>query len=145
MKTNNDFTTTDGSLICSAFQLLELLTVVPIWVTMNCAPPPPLLDIHTFKDVLLFIVFGFQTTRILRAFRLGQQLDAIEDTVYRCIANFVLTIGIMMLFSKSPLSNFHQKIQQIILFLPDQMLRSCNIWRKMVNTTTFMSGHTIYG
>jgi hypothetical protein len=54
--------------VTSFYSMVDLLTVVPVWVTYN-RTCPVLEDIGTFREAVLYAVFALTTTRILRALR----------------------------------------------------------------------------
>ena len=84
---------------CSFFSMVDLLTVIPIWVTYQ-KKCPDIDNITSFGDGILYIMFGLTTTRILRALRIWKKLTTIEDAVDRCLGQIGLSIGVMILFSK---------------------------------------------
>ena len=79
--------------------MVDLLTVIPVWVTYG-QTLPVLEEIDSFRDGLLYFIFGLTTTRVLRALRIRRRLLTIEDAVDRCLGEISLTIVIMILFSK---------------------------------------------
>jgi hypothetical protein len=80
--------------------MVDLLTVIPIWVFYFDSEIPSYLSINTFKRFLLYAMHALNTTRILRALRVRKKLLLIEDVVDRCLADMALIISIMILFSK---------------------------------------------
>jgi hypothetical protein len=80
--------------------MVDLLTVIPIWVFYFDSEIPSYLSINTFKRFLLYAMHALNTTRILRALRVRKKLLLIEDVVDRCLADMALIITIMILFSK---------------------------------------------
>lgn len=78
--------------------MVDLLTVIPIWITYGRACPI-VEEIASFKDAILYFLFGLSTTRVLRALRIRKKLMAIEDDVDRCFGEICLTISVMILFS----------------------------------------------
>ena len=77
--------------------MVDLFTVIPIWVTagQTC---PTYNDISSFGDGVLYLMFLLNTTQILRALRIRRKLVTIEDPVDRCIGEICLTITITILF-----------------------------------------------
>lgn len=78
--------------------MVDLFTVIPIWVTFNKSAPR-FSDIHDFNMAIVYILFGLSTTRILRALRIHKKLILMEDEVRRRLGEMVLTITVMILFS----------------------------------------------
>ena len=79
--------------------MVDLCTVVPIWVTFN-TPQPLYSEINGFRDTAVYILYGFHTTRILRALRIHKKLLLVEDEVSRSFGDMLLTLFCMILFSK---------------------------------------------
>ena len=79
--------------------MVDLLTVIPIWVTYN-RELPVLEHIATFRDAVLYCVFALTTTRILRILRIRKHLLNIEDAIDRCLGEISLSIVVMIVFSK---------------------------------------------
>ena len=79
--------------------MVDLLTVIPVWVTYG-RTLPVLEHIHTFRDAVLYFVFGLTTTRILRSLRIRKHLLNIEDAIDRCLGEISLSIVVMIVFSK---------------------------------------------
>lgn len=97
--------------IMSFFSMVDLLTVIPIWITRN-TPQVYYSQIVSFTDFLVFLVYGLTTTRILRALRLRQKLiQAIEDDVQRCLGEMTLAITIMILFNSALMQYLEQEEQ----------------------------------
>ena len=83
----------------SFYSMVDLLTVIPIWVTFNTVCPN-YDDIYTAELGIIYILCGLGTTRVLRALRIRKKLILIEDEVDRCLGELSLTIVVMVLFSK---------------------------------------------
>lgn len=79
--------------------MVDLLTVVPIWITIN-SEPVKYSEIHTFNDTLLYILFFLNTTRVLRSLRIYKKLNTITDEVQRSLGEMVLTVVVLILFSE---------------------------------------------
>ena len=79
--------------------MVDLLTVVPIWVTIN-QDPIPYNDIHTSYDGFLYLMFGLNTTRVLRSLRIHKRLMLSADEVHRSVGTMALSILAMLMFSK---------------------------------------------
>lgn len=77
--------------------MVDLLTVIPIWVTANKVAPA-VEDVSTISEAVLYILFGLNTTRILRALRIRKKLSNIDDAVNRYLAEMTLAIIVMILF-----------------------------------------------
>lgn len=81
--------------------MVDLLTVIPIWVTALVEGCPHYSNILSVQTAVLYVLCGLNTTRILRALRIHKQLIAIEDAVERAMGVMALTVVVMLLFSKS--------------------------------------------
>jgi hypothetical protein len=79
--------------------MVDLLTVIPIWVFYFDNRIPKYLEIDSIKKALLYAMHALNTTRILRALRIRKKLLLIEDVVDRCLADMALIITVMILFS----------------------------------------------
>ena len=79
--------------------MVDLLTVIPIWITTT-RKPIAFNQIQNFNDFFTYLLFGLNTTRILRALRIHKKLMHVEDEVQRAIGNMILTILVMLLFGK---------------------------------------------
>lgn len=64
--------------------MVDVLTVIPIWVTAG-TECPVYDDIKTAEGAVLYTMFLMSTTRILRALRIRRKLANIEDSVKRNI------------------------------------------------------------
>ena len=84
---------------CSFFSVVDILTVIPTWATLG-ANRPSYHSIHSFSGGILYILFLLKTTRILRPLRIRRKFKLIEDEVQRSIADMILRILVMILFSK---------------------------------------------
>ena len=85
--------------LTSFFSMVDLLTVIPIFVLYDIVCPD-YNRINSGKEAVIYILYGFSTTRILRALRVWRKLSAIEDPVSRAVGQMATTISIMILFSK---------------------------------------------
>ena len=57
-------------LFCSFFALVDLLTVIPIWLTFYVYKTPvKMSDIHSVSDTINYMLYGAHTLRILRVLR----------------------------------------------------------------------------
>ena len=85
----------------SMYSWIDICTVIPIFVTYNYTRPSRF-HINTFGDFLLFVLFGLETTRILRVIRIRQKvLELVTDPVERCIGILALTMSVFILFGKN--------------------------------------------
>jgi voltage-gated potassium channel Kch len=84
--------------VTSFFSMVDLLTVVPIWVTRTRAPIS-FPDVHTADDVFTYVLFGLSTTRVLRALRLHRRLSENHDEVKRTLGTMALIIVSMLMFN----------------------------------------------
>ena len=81
----------------SFYSVVDLLTVIPMFVTYNVAMPN-VNYIYNVSDALLYTAFAMNTTRILRALRFGRKLARIQDAVERFVGEISLNIVVMILF-----------------------------------------------
>lgn len=79
--------------------MIDLMTVVPVYV-MYGDTCPSLTSTNTSKEIIQFVLCALQNTRILRALRLRRRFLMIEDEVNQFLANMILNIVVMILFSK---------------------------------------------
>ena len=79
--------------------MVDLLTVIPIWITSS-RDPIHYDEIKGYDDFITYLLFGLNTTRILRALRIHKKLMLVEDEVQRVLGNIILTILVMLLFGK---------------------------------------------
>jgi len=84
---------------CSFFSLVDALTVIPTWATLG-VETPDYGDINNAYTGTMYILNLFKTTRVLRPLRIRRKLLNIEDEVQRALADMMLRIIIMILFSK---------------------------------------------
>lgn len=79
--------------------MVDLLTVIPIWIT-STRQPVNFNSINGLDDFFTYLLFGLNTTRILRALRIHKKLMFVEDEVQRALGNMILTILVMILFGR---------------------------------------------
>lgn len=91
--------------ISSFFSMVDLLTVLPIYFTYG-KTVPLLDDLDNFNDYILYVMFFFSTTRILRALRLHRKLIFVSDAVSRCLFDITLTLTVMILFNSAVMQYF---------------------------------------
>ena len=84
---------------CSFYSIVDILTVIPTYATLN-ASRPIFTDINTFSEAVLYLLFGLKTTRILRALRVRRKILDIEEEVQRTVADMSLQVLVLILFSK---------------------------------------------
>lgn len=96
----------------SFFSMVDLLTVVPIWITSGFAPVA-YNDVSTLFDVVLYLLYFLNTTRILRALRLHRKIMLIEDEVKRATANIILSVLVMLLFDAAMLQYLEDHVQPL--------------------------------
>lgn len=79
--------------------MVDLLTIIPLSVTSNRSP---ILysEVKSFDDALTYLMFGLNTTRILRALRIHRKLVTLTDEVKRSLGEMILTVFVMLMFSK---------------------------------------------
>ena len=77
--------------------MVDVLTVIPIWVTSN-RTVPIYDDVNSVEDGIMYMLFLLDTTRILRALRINRKLSTVKDAVNRCMGEISLAITVMILF-----------------------------------------------
>ncbi len=82
----------------SFYSIVDILTVIPTWATIG-AVPTNIREINSFQQAVMYAFFLFKTTRILRPLRMRKKLYYIEEPVQRCLADMVLQLLILILFS----------------------------------------------
>lgn len=90
--------------------MVDLLTVIPIWARYFGATTIYYTKIDSLTDALVFVLYGLNTTRILRALRIRRMLLLIEDGVDRCLGDIFLNITMTILFGM-PLDLFFSFFQ----------------------------------
>ena len=98
--------------ISSFYSMVDILTVIPIWVT-SYSYTPQYADIHNVRDVLVYLLVGMATTRILRALRIRKKLIVLEDEVERVLGEMALTLIVMVLFFSALLQYLEKEIVEL--------------------------------
>ena len=80
--------------------MVDLLTVIPIWVSYFGFENVPYSLLYSFTDGVIYIMYALNSTKVLRALRVRKTLMLIEDAVDRCFADIALIMVSMILFSK---------------------------------------------
>ena len=80
------------------YSMVDLLTVIPIWVTYGGYTCMDYNGIITDQDRIIYILCALSTTRILRSLRVRRKLMRISDEVTRCIADIALNIIVSLIF-----------------------------------------------
>ena len=83
--------------ISSFYSLIDLLSVVPIWVSAY-SYVPNYYAIASVRDGVVYLLCALATTRILRALRIRKKLIVLEDEVQRCVGEIILQLLVMILF-----------------------------------------------
>lgn len=96
--------------ITSFFSMVDILTVIPIWVTSNRTFPVFSL-ITSVEETFIYILFILNVTQILRALRIRRQILLIEDSVQRCITEFCLIVVILILFNAGVMQALEDEVQ----------------------------------
>jgi voltage-gated potassium channel len=86
--------------ISSFFSMVDVLTVLPIYFTYGKSAPL-LNELVNLDDYVLYLMFFFSTTRILRGLRLHRKLMYVSDAVSRCLFDITLTLTVMILFNSA--------------------------------------------
>ena len=79
--------------------MVDLLTVIPTWATLG-QPTPLYPQIDGVKLGTLYILNLLKATRVLRPLRVRRKFQHIEDEVQRALADMILRIVVMILFSE---------------------------------------------
>jgi len=73
--------------------------VIPTWATLGTSRVL-YSELDSPYNVVLYILNLFKATRVLRPLRIRRKLLEIEDEVQRALADMILRIIVMILFSK---------------------------------------------
>jgi hypothetical protein len=87
--------------ICSFYSMVDLLTVIPIYVFAYNDRLPTQYEVNTFNEFIFYAIRTLNTTRVLRVLRVRRHFANIEDPVNRCLGEIALKCGIMILFGMS--------------------------------------------
>jgi len=98
--------------ISSFYSMIDILTVIPIWVSVYSFVPT-YSQISNFRDAAVYFFVGMATTRILRALRIRKRLSIIEDEVQRCIGEIVLQLIVMILFFSALMQYLEAEVQPL--------------------------------
>ena len=81
----------------SFYSMIDLLTIIPIWVTrvFHCMDYN---NIITSRDTVIYILCALTTTRLLRSLRLRRKLILIDDEVTRLLTDIAINIVVALLF-----------------------------------------------
>jgi len=96
----------------SFFSMVDLLTVIPIWITFN-SKQITYPEVKQLDDAFLYFLFGLNTTRILRALRIHKKLMFVEDEVARALGNIILTVVVMLLFGSAVMQYLEEHVQHL--------------------------------
>jgi len=84
--------------------MVDILTVIPIWVTNGSRRVPLFSETvqdGTAIDIIIYILFGLSTTRILRSLRIHKLFVYIHDPVQQSLGELALTLSVMILFNSA--------------------------------------------
>jgi len=84
----------------SFFSMVDLLTVIPIWITSS-THCPQIDDVINMHSLVIYIICGLSTTRILRFLRIHRLIRAVEDQVKRCLMQMLLVVTAIILFNSA--------------------------------------------
>jgi hypothetical protein len=84
-----------------SYLLVDLLTIIPIWATLNM-DQIEFNKVFTFSQGLTYLLYGLSTTRVLRALRIHRKLSQLTDEVQRSLGEMIVTVLVLLLFSKFP-------------------------------------------
>lgn len=83
----------------SFFAMVDFATIIPIFVTFAFFPTRvEYFEIHTFTQIVNYVMYGASTLRILRALRVHRKLHLIKDEVQRFLYSMLLDVVTMILF-----------------------------------------------
>jgi voltage-gated potassium channel len=99
------------SFVTSFYSMVDLLTVIPIWITKYGLTCFTFSEIHSFFDFVIYVICGLKTTRILRALRIKRKLNKIEDDIERCLGEIALIITVMILFNSAVMQYLEEEVQ----------------------------------
>jgi hypothetical protein len=88
---------------------VDLTTIIPIFVTWN-QRAPELHEVRSAESIVLYILFGLKTTRVLRSLRTLEKLNSIHDAVDRYIGEISLSISVMILFFASVMQYLERSV-----------------------------------
>jgi len=122
--------------ITSFYSMIDLLTVVPIWVTIVYVCPL-YSSVYTAADAGLYFLCGLSTTRILRALRIRRYLLLVENEVSRFLGEMCLTLIVMILFNAAVLQYLESESQ------PDTRLKGSKFheWMYFMIVTCTTTGY----
>ncbi len=84
--------------VTSFFSMVDLLTVIPIWITYSKECPTYSETYGNPQLQFLWVMYALNTTRILRALRCRRYIERIDDAVNRAVGDMGITITVMILF-----------------------------------------------
>ena len=84
--------------ITSFFSMVDLLTVIPIWITYSKECPTFSETYGNPQLLFLWVMYASNTTRILRALRCRRYVEKIDDAVNRAVGDMAITITVLILF-----------------------------------------------
>ena len=96
--------------ITSFYSMIDLLTIIPIWVS-RYTTCPAYSSIDGIETAVIYVLCGLNPTRIMRALRIRKQLVTIEDAVDRALGEMILTISVMLLFNAALMQYLEAEIQ----------------------------------
>ena len=92
--------------------MVDILTVIPIWATIN--QTEPIVDeVYTATDGVMYILFLMNTTRVLRALRINRKLSNIKDAVNRSMGDIILVVIMMILFFAAVMQFLEESYQSL--------------------------------
>ena len=101
--------------LASFFAMVDLATVLPIWITyFFMGAPVEYDDISSTRDAFNFILRGAHTLRILRALRVHRNLAHIENEVNRFLCELGVSVLTMILFGTHMPATSHVVCEVIV-------------------------------
>ena len=96
----------------SFYSLVDILTVIPIWVSVY-SHVPNYSEIKNARDAFVYFLVALATTRVLRALRIRKKLIVLEDEVQRCVGEIALTLVVMILFFTALMQYLESEVQPL--------------------------------
>lgn len=101
--------------------MIDFATFAPSWLVLF-GERPSIHETGAFWNLVLWFIYGLRTLRVLRVLRILRVLKAVENEVQEKVGGIVVTVLVMVLFSKFFFSIF--LFGKIIVM--DVMTRRCS-------------------
>ena len=90
--------------------MVDIMTVIPIWVTVN-RTLPVFSEMKSAGEWFIYLLFVLNVTQILRALRIRRYILLMEDPVHQCVAEFILIACVLILFNAGVMQVLEYEIQ----------------------------------